>query len=122
MPPDHDQPTIHRIVECNGGTVEMQTELLVRFDYGSIVPWVESTGDGLCMVAGPDGLRLRSGVPLEGHGQAPWPAGCRAGNRRSFSLTWYDSSTQPFIPRQPRSAETDPTLVDRLGGRCTYEG
>ena len=124
MPPGHDQPTIHRIVECNGGTVEMQTELLVRFDYGSIVPWVESTGDGLRMVAGPDGLRLRSGVPLEGRGQstvANWVA--EQGNRRSFSLTWYDSSTNPPYPLDSLAAreQTRRWWTDWVG-RCTYEG
>ena len=44
----------------------MRLELIVRFDYGSIVPWAQATGDGLTLVAGNDALRFHSPVPLEG--------------------------------------------------------
>lgn len=124
MPPDHDRPSIHRIVECTGGTVEMNMELIVRFDYGSIVPWVESTGDGLSMVAGPDGLRFHSGVPLEGRDKstvANWTMG--EGNRRSFSLTWYDPSDcepYPFDSYAARAATRH--WWREWVSRCTYEG
>ena len=124
MPPDHDRPSIHRIVECTSGTVEMEMELIVRFDYGSIVPWVESTGDGLKMVAGPDGLRLHSGVPLAGRDKttvASWTLG--EGNRRSFSLTWYDASDrEPYpIDSYAARAATRHWWQDWVS-RCTYDG
>ena len=66
MPPYFTDTTIHRIVEGREGTVEMEMELIVRFEYGSITPWVTATGDGLVMVAGSDGLRFHSPVPLDG--------------------------------------------------------
>ncbi len=44
MPPEHVDPTIHRIVEGRGGVVNMEMELIVRFDYGSVTPWVTATG------------------------------------------------------------------------------
>ncbi len=44
MPPDFTDTTIHRIVEGREGTVEMEMELFVRFEYGSITPWVTATG------------------------------------------------------------------------------
>lgn len=124
MPPGHELPSIHRIVECVEGSVEMHTELVVRFDYGSVVPWVEDTGDGLRMVAGPDGLRLRSGVPLEGRGRTSvgtWTV--EADNRRSFSLTWYDSSTEPPYPLDSFAAreQTRRWWADWVA-RCTYTG
>jgi hypothetical protein len=98
MAPEADSPCIHRIVECRSGEVEVDMELVVRFDYGSIVPWVESTGDGLRMVAGPDGLRLHSPVVLEGRDQRTVAHfTVREGERLAFSLTWFDSAT-------PRSA------------------
>ena len=50
MPPEHDS-MIHRIVEGRDGSVEMHMELIVRFDYGSVTPWVRATGDGLVMEA-----------------------------------------------------------------------
>ena len=55
MPPYYTGPTIHRIVEGREGTVEMKMELIVRFEYGAVTPWVTATGDGLIMVAGARG-------------------------------------------------------------------
>ncbi len=52
MSPHSDNPTIFRVVEGRRGTVHMHMELIARFDYGSIVPWVTETGDGLTMIAG----------------------------------------------------------------------
>ena len=43
MPPQHGDPTIHRIVEGREGTVDMGMELIVRFEYGSVTPWVTAT-------------------------------------------------------------------------------
>ena len=40
----------------------MRMELIVRFDYGSIVPWVRRIDGDWSAVAGPDGLRLRTPV------------------------------------------------------------
>ena len=34
MPPNDGHSMIHRIVEGRGGTVEMQMELVVRYEYG----------------------------------------------------------------------------------------
>ena len=64
MSPGVDRPTIFRIVDGLSGSVTMSLELITRFDYGSIVPWAQSTGDGLTLVAGNDALRLHSPVPL----------------------------------------------------------
>ncbi|MGI9579211.1 MAG: glycoside hydrolase family 15 protein [Microthrixaceae bacterium] len=124
MPPEHDRPSIHRVVDCIEGTVKVQMELVVRFDYGSIVPWVESTGDGLTMVAGPDALRFHSSVPLEGKGESTVAEfELSKGARRFFSLGWYES------------AEPAPYPLDSLGAlqgtkrwwedwvqQCAYEG
>ena len=50
---------IVRIVTGLEGEVAMRMELVVRFDYGSIVPWVTKQDDGrLQFIAGPDRLLL----------------------------------------------------------------
>src|SRR5689334_16845470 len=59
-------PDIVRIVEGKRGRVPMRSELVIRFDYGSIVPWVHRTGDGIHAVAGPDTLWLHTPVPHHG--------------------------------------------------------
>ena len=47
MPPRGENPDIVRIVEGLRGKVSMQMELVVRFDYGQIVPWVRHRNGGL---------------------------------------------------------------------------
>jgi GH15 family glucan-1,4-alpha-glucosidase len=56
-----------RIVRGIHGTVAMHTELVVRFDHGSVIPWVSREDDGrLEFIAGPDRLLLDTTVPLRG--------------------------------------------------------
>ena len=124
MPPEHDHPSIHRIVECLSGTVDMAMELIARFDYGSIVPWVESTGDGQRLVAGPDGLRFHSSIPLEGRDRttvAEWTLS--EGSRRAFSLAWFDSSEpEPYPFDSDAARQRTLHWWQAWVGRCTYEG
>jgi GH15 family glucan-1,4-alpha-glucosidase len=70
------------------GRVRMRTELIIRFDYGSVVPWVQHEAPGLRAVAGPDALVLQSPVPLAGKdfaSTAVWEVG--AGESAAFVLT-----------------------------------
>ena len=52
MPPGSD--AVVRVVEGVRGTVPMRMELAVRFDYGTVVPWVVRSERGLTLAAGPD--------------------------------------------------------------------
>ena len=60
MPPRGDTPDIVRIVESLDGEVPMRSELVIRFDYGSIVPWVRRVDHARVAVAVPDALCLRT--------------------------------------------------------------
>src|SRR5215212_11157482 len=62
MPPRGEAPDVVRIVEGVTGRVRMRTELLLRFDYGHVVPWVRRLDGELAGVAGPDAVWLRSAV------------------------------------------------------------
>jgi GH15 family glucan-1,4-alpha-glucosidase len=56
-----------RLVVGRSGRVAMRTELVLRFDYGLLVPWVTRLRDGRrSFVAGPDRVILSSEVPLRG--------------------------------------------------------
>src|SRR5437588_8843649 len=56
MPPRQEQPDLVRVAVGLRGRVRMRMELVIRFDYGSIVPWVTRDGDFLKAVGGPDAL------------------------------------------------------------------
>ncbi len=66
MPIREDFPQVIRIVKGISGSVEMTMELVIRFDYGSIVPWVVRRDRMLQAVAGPDALSLWSTVHTHG--------------------------------------------------------
>jgi len=56
-----------RLVRGDRGSVEMRTELVLRFDYGSTVPWVSRLPDGTFRaIAGPDMVVMHTPVALHG--------------------------------------------------------
>ena len=67
MPPRADAPDLVRIVVGRRGCMRLRMELIVRFDYGKLVPWVTRASDGgLHAVGGPNCLVLRTEVPCRG--------------------------------------------------------
>lgn len=66
MPPDLDQPQVVRIAEGLEGIVPMRMKLTIRFDYGSMIPWVRAHEQGISAIAGPHSLYLHSDVPTHG--------------------------------------------------------
>jgi GH15 family glucan-1,4-alpha-glucosidase len=81
-----------RIVEGVRGAVPMQVELYVRFDYGSVVPWVRTTDHSTSMIAGPNALRLSAPFEIEGRDfRHAADFVVREGDRLPFVLTWYPS-------------------------------
>ena len=67
MPIRGRNPDCVRIVVGERGRVPMCAEVIWRFGYGAIVPWVRKLGDGaLRAIAGPDMVVLRTPVHLRG--------------------------------------------------------
>jgi GH15 family glucan-1,4-alpha-glucosidase len=63
----HGFSDIVRLVRGLRGRVSMQTEFILRFDYGAVVPWVERLPDGgISAIGGPERVVLRTPVPLRG--------------------------------------------------------
>jgi GH15 family glucan-1,4-alpha-glucosidase len=63
----HGFSDIVRLVRGLRGSVPMHTEFILRFDYGSVVPWVERLAEGgISAIAGPERVLLRTPVPLRG--------------------------------------------------------
>lgn len=124
MTPEHPDPTIHRRVEGRSGTVPMSMELVVRFDYGSVTPWVRSTGDGLTMIGGSEALRLHSPIPLEGRDLRTFARfDVAAGEQRSFSLAWHSSVDAAPLPLDSSAALHRTRAWWRTWvSHCTYDG
>ncbi len=67
MPPRGDASDIVRLVRGDRGRVEFEMELILRFDYGRVAPWVTRLEDRAWRaIAGPDMVVLRTPVGLEG--------------------------------------------------------
>jgi len=124
MPPRHHAPDLVRIVEGVSGRVPMRTELVVRYDYGSVVPWVQSAEHGLTAVAGPDALALHTSAPIHGEDlRTVADFSVAQGERVPFTLTWYPSHEPRPDPVDPERALTDTEAWwQDWAGRCTYEG
>lgn len=92
MPPRGEAPDIVRIVEGLRGEVPMHMQLVIRFDYGDIVPWVRKHGGQLEAIAGPDALVLHTPVQTRGEDLTTVAEfEVRAGERVPFVLTWFPS-------------------------------
>ncbi len=102
MPPRAQASELVRIVEGLTGKVEIRSELVIRFDFGWIVPWMQTFGDDHVAIAGPDGLCYRT--PVEARGEELKTVSTftvSSGERVPFVLSWFPS-------HEPRSAPTDP--------------
>jgi GH15 family glucan-1,4-alpha-glucosidase len=117
-------PQVVRIVEGLDGVVPMRMQFIARFDYGSLVPWVERTADGLLALGGPNALHLSTTVEMEGE---RWTtvADFSLGKamRERFSLTWFPAHGSRPAVEDPDSAlaRTQASWRD-WSSRCTYSG
>src|SRR3989440_5768060 len=108
MPPRGTNPDLVRIVEGVSGEVKMHMELIIRFGYGSIIPWVRKAHGGLEAIAGPDGLILRTPVQTRGENLTTVANfTVKKGERVPFVLTWFASHETPPKTVKPEQALRD---------------
>jgi GH15 family glucan-1,4-alpha-glucosidase len=124
MPIRGTTPDVVRIVEGRRGKVPVKMELTIRFDYGSVVPWVQKHDHGIEAIAGFDALQLRSPIKMHGenmHTVAEFDVA--EGERVPFALTWRRSFDQ-----NPGTIDPEKALRETLSwwkewaGRCSYQG
>jgi GH15 family glucan-1,4-alpha-glucosidase len=124
MPERGEAPDVVRIVDGVAGSVDLRSELRLRFGYGDVIPWVRHVDGMIAAVAGPDSVWLTSDVPHHGkHFASIADFTVRAGERRSFVLTWHPSYQPRPRPVEPGSAleETERFWLD-WAAQCTYQG
>jgi GH15 family glucan-1,4-alpha-glucosidase len=124
MPPRGDAPDIVRIVEGLDGNVPMRSELVIRFDFGHIVPWVRRVDHARVATAGPDALCFRAPVEVRGEDMRTVSEFTLAqGDRIPFTLTWYPSHKElPEVVDAERALDETETYWLEWAGMCTHEG
>jgi len=109
MPPRAKASDIVRLVRGRRGRLAMRTELVLRFDYGSLVPWVTRLDDGtLRAIKGPDMVVLRTPIALRGEKlRTIGDFEIAAGQTIPFVLTYGPSHLPPPPPIDPNRAHSD---------------
>ncbi|HKR34861.1 MAG TPA: glycoside hydrolase family 15 protein, partial [Steroidobacteraceae bacterium] len=102
MPPRDLSSDLVRIVVGERGQVAMRTELVIRFGYGTAVPWVTHiAADTWRAIAGPDMLVLRTPAPMRGE------------NLKSVAdFVVKEGGSVPFVLRYAPSHLPDVELTD----------
>jgi GH15 family glucan-1,4-alpha-glucosidase len=124
MPIRRTSVDLVRVVKGLSGRVPMHMDLRMRFDYGSILPWVVKDDGRVWATAGPDSMILTTPVPTEGAGNSTVADFVvNEGDEVPFVLAWFPSAESP-----PRSGEAQRLVRDTISWwnkwskRCTYEG
>ena len=111
MPIRDEAPDVVRVARCLEGRVHVRMELVLRFDYGHVVPWVRREPDGgLTAVAGPDAVHLIPGRPTRGRDLTTVAEfELDAGDEVPFVLTWFPSHEPAPLAVDGLSATEDTT-------------
>jgi GH15 family glucan-1,4-alpha-glucosidase len=120
---DEDYVDVVRLVHGVRGHVPMRMELIVRFGYGAIVPWVRRQDFGIRAIAGPDALELRT--PVELHGEdfttvSEFSVG--EGATVPFVLAYHPSHRPGAPPRDShQSLDQTQRFWAEWSERCSYQ-
>ncbi|MFH9706598.1 glycoside hydrolase family 15 protein [Streptomyces luteogriseus] len=129
MPQRADVPCIVRLVEGLTGTVDLRSELRLRFHQGRVVPWVRDVGHCTVAVAGPDAVWLGCDGHVRDRGDEDatvWDFTVTAGRRLGLTLGWTPSYRT--VPPSPMSVPAETALKEtadfwrRWAARCRYQG
>lgn len=132
MPPRGGASQLVRVVRGLRGSVDMHMDLTIRFDYGSILPWVtqrraqpgSAQYNELTAIAGPDRLMLRTRAPLRGmddHTVSDFTLS--QGDTMTFALSYSPSHQSP-----PNTIDVDQALAGTEKfwrdwvSRCEFQG
>jgi GH15 family glucan-1,4-alpha-glucosidase len=124
MPVRRGHPELVRLVEGVRGSVPLRMELVLRFGYGSVVPWVRTVDGLLAATAGPHAVRLWTPVATRGEAmRTVAELTVREGQHVPFLLAWH-ASHEPQPP--PLDARFTVACTERWwqdwAERCAYEG
>ena len=126
MPPRGKASDIVRLVRGVSGRVKLRMELVIRFGFGTDIPWVKKSEDGSALLAicGPDMTVLRG--PIETRGEdmttvADFEVG--EGETVPFVLTYGPSHLDvPGAIDPEKALQEAQDFWAEWSGRCTYKG
>jgi GH15 family glucan-1,4-alpha-glucosidase len=125
MPPRGKASDIVRLVRGVRGRVKLRMELVIRFGFGTDIPWVKRTEDGaLLAIRGPDMTVLRTPVKTRGENMTT-VAEFEVNEEETipFVLTYGPSHLPVPEPINPAQALQDTEdFWTEWCSRCTYEG
>jgi GH15 family glucan-1,4-alpha-glucosidase len=100
-----------RVVDGLEGAVDLRVEVVPRFDYGQVRPWIRRAGRAWQALGGDDGLVIEGDVPLAPRGLHDLVADVRvgAGERLRLSLR----HVRPEVLDGSGSRPPDPAELDR---------
>jgi GH15 family glucan-1,4-alpha-glucosidase len=102
-----DKVEVVRIVTGVAGSVDMEMELVLRFEYGHAVPWVRKRDYGLSAVAGPNAVQFHTNVPLKSENMKTHAVfTVKKGDRVRMTLSYHPTISAPqFVPDCMESLE-----------------
>jgi GH15 family glucan-1,4-alpha-glucosidase len=124
MPMRDGRMDIVRVVVGVRGSVAMTCEIVIRFGYGQVVPWVRREGSSLIATGGPDTLELRTPVPLRGEDfRTRGRFVVRDGDRVPFVLSHSPSHEPRPVPLDAEAAlEATTRWWEAWSAQSTYDG
>ncbi|EAQ34111.1 Glycoside hydrolase, family 15 [Nitrobacter sp. Nb-311A] len=125
MPLTHDEEKVDvvRIVRGISGEVAMSMELILRFNYGQVVPWVRRRDYGLSAVAGPDAVELHTAVALVGRNMTTTARfTIRENEEVPFTLSYHRSHKMPhFVPDSSETMDRTISWWQEWSKRCLFD-
>ncbi len=124
MPPRTAEPQLVRIVAGKRGQVSMRLDLCLRFDYGSIIPWLQHNDREMRAIAGPDSVVFRSGTDLREEKVTTLAEfTVSEGQRIPFVLMWHPShEPAPLAVDGEQVLKETEDWWKEWSNRCTYKG
>ncbi|SAI65771.1 glucoamylase [Bordetella ansorpii] len=121
---DESRVDVVRIVCGVAGKVDMDMELVLRFNYGQAVPWVRRRDYGLSAISGPDAVELHASVDLKGEDMRSMAHfTVREGQSVPFTLSYHRSHQTPhFVPDRLESKDRTVSWWQQWARRCHWEG
>ncbi|HET7423208.1 MAG TPA: glycoside hydrolase family 15 protein [Gemmatimonadales bacterium] len=123
---DRSDAALVRIVEGVRGDVTVALDLTIRFDYGSVTPWLRRTGPrSFHAIAGPDATEFVSPVDIDNQAfRTTATFAVRPGDRLPFQLLWHPSNRDGESRLEDPAAALDATVQwwEHWSNRCTLTG